>query len=440
MEDEVKQLKELGNEFMRSNPPGPPDFDKAIAAYTKALAIDKSCHTVFTNRSLAFFKLCKYDEALADAERAIEASPNWPKGYLRKCLALNALKRNRDAQQAAQQGFILMHSMSFCREFVNQWLKACDEIYSEDKLGELLPRGPAQLYKVMLIVSKQNGGQVIPAGLKVVSDVYWKILFYCIASLASPELTPPNDAIKQYFVQILDEFKQIMALFGHDTDHTIMKWALFVGETINDYQSLMQTKTSSVEATEHFVKFLNSNLHVTLYDIARPLLLLIITVISTQMYSFNSANTGHYSICHMMFMCLPLFDSAVLNGPEYVNHHVNMLVGLIDSYNRTSTNLSHNQCSVLEGHCKKLELLLPQFASRYPTNYQQFREHYENVIGIAKTAMFSLNTGKTISFTSSPSYSSDQAMQQMKVILQKPKEFLTICDAEEMIGLSGKYM
>lgn len=438
--DKVERLKECGNEYMKSQPP---DFNKAITAYTEALDIDANCHTVLSNRSLAFFKLCKYEEALEDAERTIHASPKWPKGYLRKCYALSALERNQDVQQTAQQGFLLMHSTSFCREFVDQWLKACENIYTEDKLLELLPPGPAQLFQVIV---KQKAmitgasGSFIPEGLKILSDTYWRVLFYCMASRLSPLLALSHDAMRQYLIEISDEFQRIMALFGHTVGGAVMEWAVLAGEPI-DGDLLIQIKPQSIKATENLVKFLENDLHHALYPVVRSLLLLAVSVMTTRMYILNAANTGFHSICHMITLCLPLFDSSLLNASEYICNHMNVLAGLIDCYNRRATDLSYEECSVLSDHCKKLESLLPLLASQFPKAYQQLHEPFEYIIGTAKTAMLSKNTGVTIPFVISPNEPCEDpvenAKKQMKSILQKSPEMVTISDAEQIINLVG---
>ena len=437
MDDQVEKLKELGNGFMRYSQP---DFSKAIAAYTEALAINESCHTVLANRSLAFFQLQKYDEALEDAEKAIKVIPNWPKGYVRKCAALNALKRNKEAQQTAQQGFLLMHSTSFCQEFVNQWLKACEEIYSDDNVAKLLPSDATELYQVMLTTSKEKGVRAMPIqGIRAISDVYCNIMFYCTASIFSPKFVPSDDAIKQYFIQIVGEFKRIMSLFGHGFDDSIMTWAELVGEPVDDYQSLMQKKVDAFKATKSFLAFLNTNLHVALFDIARPILVLIIMIMSTQMCTLNDANTGRYSIRHMMFMCLPLFESIVLAGTNSGSHYVNMLIGVVNTYNDMPTSLTRDEYSELEIYFEKLKSLIPRFAFEHQSSYEELQGHYYDVIGRAKTAMRSVDMEKTVSLTTQPSYSFDQAEQELERILRKPKELWTISDAENLMDISGKY-
>ena len=431
----VEELKEHGNSFMKCTPP---DYDKAIAAYTEALSIDANSHTVLSNRSLAYFKLGKYQDALKDAERAVIALPKWPKGYLRKCSALNALQKSHEAQIVAQQGFLLMHSTSFCREFVMQWLKACQDMYTNDRLPELLPPGPAQLCRVMLQGAPVSGS-IIPDGLTILSDAYWRVLFFCMASKVSPLLSPSHETMVQYMTIVSDEFERIMNLFGHNVGNAVKEWASLAGEAM-DADMLNQMRPKSVEATENLIELLNNSIHLALCTIVRPLLLLAVTVINTRMFVLNASNTGFYSICHMVSMCAPFFEISLLKAPEFVCHYMNVLAGLIDSYNRRATSLKNEECLVLKSHCKKLESLLPILASQFPKAYQQLHGPFEYVIGSAKTAILSKNTGVTIPFP--PSGSEDpfkSAENQMKAILQKPVDFVTISDAEQLIHFVGMY-
>ncbi|KAM9978798.1 hypothetical protein ACTFIY_012564 [Dictyostelium cf. discoideum] len=56
-------------------------------------------HTLYSNKSACQFNLKNYEEALKDAEKSIEFAPKWPKGYLRKAQALEALNRKDEAKQ-----------------------------------------------------------------------------------------------------------------------------------------------------------------------------------------------------------------------------------------------------------------------------------------------------------------------------------------------------
>ncbi|CAM9820491.1 unnamed protein product, partial [Phaeothamnion confervicola] len=83
------------------------NFDEAVAMYTRAIELDGSNHVFFSNRSAAFLSRGDAGGALADAEKCIDISPGWAKGFTRKGAALHALKRYDDAAAAYRAGLAL---------------------------------------------------------------------------------------------------------------------------------------------------------------------------------------------------------------------------------------------------------------------------------------------------------------------------------------------
>ena len=78
-------FKEQGNNAFKTK-----DFDTAIKFYTQAIEENPTDHTIYGNRSAAYYSLKKHSEAQADAEKCIEIKPDWSKGYQRKAMALQA--------------------------------------------------------------------------------------------------------------------------------------------------------------------------------------------------------------------------------------------------------------------------------------------------------------------------------------------------------------
>jgi len=81
------------------------NYKQAVALYTEALEAcpptDKDVlKALYSNRSLAHGKCMKYNDALDDAEKAIQYGPTWAKGYWRKGVALVGLGRMYDATEA----------------------------------------------------------------------------------------------------------------------------------------------------------------------------------------------------------------------------------------------------------------------------------------------------------------------------------------------------
>ncbi|XP_017075435.1 stress-induced-phosphoprotein 1 [Drosophila eugracilis] len=97
--DKVNELKEKGNKALNAE-----KFDEAVSAYTEAISLDGQNHVLYSNRSAAFAKAGKFQEALEDAEKTIELNPTWPKGYSRKGVAAAGLHDYMKAFAAYNEG------------------------------------------------------------------------------------------------------------------------------------------------------------------------------------------------------------------------------------------------------------------------------------------------------------------------------------------------
>ena len=55
------------------------DFSQAIERLSDALNLNPRNVTLYSNRAAAYMRVCKYSEALDDANRALELKPEWAK-------------------------------------------------------------------------------------------------------------------------------------------------------------------------------------------------------------------------------------------------------------------------------------------------------------------------------------------------------------------------
>ncbi|XP_069545582.1 stress-induced-phosphoprotein 1-like isoform X1 [Brachyistius frenatus] len=88
-------------------------YSQAVDMFTEAIFCDPNDHRFYGNRSYCHWFLEKYSSALTDAQRSIQLTPDWPKGYFRKGCALMGLKQYTDAEKALQQVLKLDQS---CKE------------------------------------------------------------------------------------------------------------------------------------------------------------------------------------------------------------------------------------------------------------------------------------------------------------------------------------
>jgi stress-induced-phosphoprotein 1 len=71
---QVEELKSKANAAFSAG-----KNDDAISLYSQAIALDESNHVLYSNRSAAYAKSNKYDEALKDAEKCISLKPDFVK-------------------------------------------------------------------------------------------------------------------------------------------------------------------------------------------------------------------------------------------------------------------------------------------------------------------------------------------------------------------------
>ncbi|MGK7925002.1 MAG: tetratricopeptide repeat protein, partial [Spirulina sp.] len=76
------------------------DFENAIAAWDKAIALKSDYHQAWGNRGLGLKNLGRYEDAIASYDRAIELKPDFHKAWYNRGLALDELGRYAEAVEA----------------------------------------------------------------------------------------------------------------------------------------------------------------------------------------------------------------------------------------------------------------------------------------------------------------------------------------------------
>lgn len=95
-------LKDKGNSALQDG-----QFEEAIKHYTDAIALDKTNHVLYSNRSAAYAKAGNYAQALKDAEETVSLKPDWAKGYSRKGSALAYLGKLDESVKVYKTGLQL---------------------------------------------------------------------------------------------------------------------------------------------------------------------------------------------------------------------------------------------------------------------------------------------------------------------------------------------
>lgn len=98
-EEAAKEFRLKGNAAFQQQ-----KWSDAIRFYSQALRLDNRHFTCYSNRSAAYLKRGKLNEALQDANACVKMKGDYPKGHLRRGAALFEMKRFDDARIAYQQG------------------------------------------------------------------------------------------------------------------------------------------------------------------------------------------------------------------------------------------------------------------------------------------------------------------------------------------------
>ena len=91
--------KDKGNQYVQEK-----QYLEALNCYTKAIELDPNDPILYSNRSAMFYNLNEFNNAIIDAEMAIQLRPQYAKAYLRKGNALEAQYRYKEALDAYELG------------------------------------------------------------------------------------------------------------------------------------------------------------------------------------------------------------------------------------------------------------------------------------------------------------------------------------------------
>lgn len=95
--EKAKEENSKGNElFQRGDYPG------AIKHYSEAIKRNPDEAKFFSNRAACYQKLAEFKMACDDAEQCLKRDPKFLKGYIRKGMALLAMKKSTEASEAFQ--------------------------------------------------------------------------------------------------------------------------------------------------------------------------------------------------------------------------------------------------------------------------------------------------------------------------------------------------
>jgi len=95
----AEQAKGRGNAAFSAK-----NYDEAVKEFTSAIELDGSNAVYYSNRSMVYATMGKFEEALVDGKKCIELRPEWAKAYSRAGLALFKMNRYQEAQEIYEEG------------------------------------------------------------------------------------------------------------------------------------------------------------------------------------------------------------------------------------------------------------------------------------------------------------------------------------------------
>jgi hypothetical protein len=363
------ELKRLGNECVQKK-----QYKEAVELYTAALKDNPLSHTVFSNRSLAHWKLGNHVSALEDATKCTELEPGFARGYLRKCAALNSLRRYEEAMVSAEAGYKLRGSSAVCHECVGQWIVATQAL-NRDNIAR---------------VASEIGfpeDDFLPKSLKVISDDCFTIylnLFLC-------RLQQTSTGVEVSFVRtcistLLQGLDHHLKIFGHKSWPHQQEWldCYCQASKLNPSTSKVpQTFVDAVLAkTDEFTTWLDTSVDHALYPIISPILSLILLAIGARCISLNFLNTDQHTVQVNSKICLPFFEKAPLTSEDHFEQHLGVYKEYLEACGTSNWRLTDEEITHIKASILKVEALLTKFDSS-----KHEREVYEKVmvsIGLAR--------------------------------------------------------
>lgn len=340
-----QELKQKGNDHFARK-----DYEGALTFYTKALEQSPE-HTVYSNRSIALCKLGRYGDALQDAVECIELEPSFARGYLRKCTALNELKRHKEAMESAQEGYKLRGSDTISRNCVDQWLVAVHAMFKE---------------KVERIQKQIQF--IFPEEVLVISDEYLALLLDVFLARVNSAVGVPIESMATCLFKILQELDRVLQLFSHSPNPFGDEWvmALCDASKLNPSSSKVPPKAVAalLSKSEQLAAWLHAEVDHILYPILCPIMSLAIMAVCTRIFSLNFASMDQHVVEVTCRACLPFFEKSLLSAPTYADQHIGVYKELLEAMAKFRHRFSKDEVQSIKESLQKLHSLLEQTPHR----------------------------------------------------------------------------
>ena len=359
---DFNQHKVKGDTFIKEK-----QYQEALDCYTAALTCDSTSHTVLSNRSLAFFKLGDFKEALDDANKCIDIAPEFGRGYLRKATALNSLGIHAEAMHAAAEGYKRRQSDSVCKECVSQWLLANQALHQE-------------------LVDKASKSFGIPTGFCVLSEKVYTILRQVsVTRTSGTGMT--HELMTRYLLDVVEEVDTLLSQFGHKSPPSLLNWvhSLSSAVVIDPQTDFIQEQAANqiIQRGSELSKSLVACVDPILHPILCPLVVLCVIIINGRSYSLSCTNSGHQERQAISESVLPLFKSGILSNELYIVHHLCTLVGLLESFHGRRTPSTAESFQLARACSHQMRMLLAKLSPKV-WEYSEIKKICLNTLAITE--------------------------------------------------------
>lgn len=169
------------------------DYVTALALYSQAVNAEPANHLHYSNRSLCYYFLEKYEEALNDAVTCINLCPNWGKGYFRKGQAEAKLNKVWEAFVSFSINLLLESHDLVSNELLAQF------VLIKDQIQDFVNNNPSNPYVIKLTDENQLKGIEIPENIFEKAKAYPDFRFV-LSQLYNIDKTIIDKDIEHYFI------------------------------------------------------------------------------------------------------------------------------------------------------------------------------------------------------------------------------------------------
>ena len=357
------ELKQKGNDCIKQK-----KYTEAIEFYTNALKVDPSSHAVYSNRSLAYNNIGDPDRALQDATKCLDLAPTFARGYLRKSVALNGLRKFTEAMVAAQEGYKLRGSDAISRDCVAHWIKANQAIY-----------------RPLVENTLQEGLDLLPKGCLVISEEYLNI--FLDALICRAHLTQEMESVTRSLCRAFSELDRVLHLFGHSPCPYQLAWVECLKQASKINPSTARVQAEAVAAlltkSDQFATWLHTSVDPILYPVVCPIVSLAMIAVAVRSISLNAVNSEQHANQVACQACLPFFEKSILSSEQYAEQRLGMYKEFLEAWAVVAVEFTSDEVSFLEQSIKKVE----EYVLRCPKHLESYKETAMVSVALARTRL-----------------------------------------------------